>query len=105
MFCPNCKAEYREGIRECSDCQVPLVGKLAPELEQKIERVELVTVLATPDHGAIAVAKSILNDAGIKYFTKNEAFATFGYSSLAVTVEIQVADPDAEEAKKLLEGL
>jgi hypothetical protein len=28
MFCPNCKAEYREGFTECSDCQVPLVRDL-----------------------------------------------------------------------------
>jgi hypothetical protein len=29
MFCPNCKAEYREGFTECSDCQVPLVKDLS----------------------------------------------------------------------------
>jgi hypothetical protein len=29
MFCPKCKAEYREGFTECSDCQVPLVKDLS----------------------------------------------------------------------------
>ncbi|MGA8222245.1 MAG: hypothetical protein WB780_11375 [Candidatus Acidiferrales bacterium] len=29
MFCPVCKAEYREGFRECSDCGVGLVRQLA----------------------------------------------------------------------------
>jgi hypothetical protein len=29
MFCPLCKAEYREGFMECSDCQVPLVRDLS----------------------------------------------------------------------------
>lgn len=28
MFCPNCKAEYRQGFRECSDCHVGLVERL-----------------------------------------------------------------------------
>ena len=28
MFCPNCKAEYREGFKECSECRVPLVRNL-----------------------------------------------------------------------------
>lgn len=28
MFCPNCKVEYRQGFRECSDCHVPLVEHL-----------------------------------------------------------------------------
>jgi hypothetical protein len=34
MYCPLCKAEYREGFVRCSDCQVDLVSRLkqaAPE--------------------------------------------------------------------------
>jgi hypothetical protein len=29
MFCPNCKTEYRPGVRECSDCHIPLVDTLS----------------------------------------------------------------------------
>ena len=29
MFCPQCKAEYREGFTTCADCNVPLVVSLA----------------------------------------------------------------------------
>src|SRR5215469_2729451 len=25
MYCPLCKAEYRQGVSNCSDCQIPLV--------------------------------------------------------------------------------
>ncbi len=25
MFCPLCKAEFRQGFRQCSDCHVSLV--------------------------------------------------------------------------------
>jgi hypothetical protein len=28
MFCPNCKAEYREGFTRCSDCGTQLVARL-----------------------------------------------------------------------------
>jgi len=28
MFCPQCKAEYRAGFTQCSDCAVELVGQL-----------------------------------------------------------------------------
>jgi hypothetical protein len=28
MFCPNCKAEYREGFTKCSECDVALVSNL-----------------------------------------------------------------------------
>jgi hypothetical protein len=29
MFCPQCRAEYREGFSRCSDCGVDLVGALS----------------------------------------------------------------------------
>jgi hypothetical protein len=28
MFCPQCKAEYRQGFTVCADCEVPLVWEL-----------------------------------------------------------------------------
>lgn len=28
MFCPQCKAEYRQGFTVCADCEVPLVWQL-----------------------------------------------------------------------------
>jgi hypothetical protein len=28
MFCPNCKAEYRDGFTQCADCDVALVRRL-----------------------------------------------------------------------------
>ena len=33
MFCPKCKAEYREGFTVCADCGVPLVEALTTEPE------------------------------------------------------------------------
>ncbi len=30
MFCPNCRAEYRPGFTQCSDCQSDLVEELPP---------------------------------------------------------------------------
>ncbi len=31
MFCPDCKAEYRQGFTRCADCDVDLVYELAGE--------------------------------------------------------------------------
>jgi hypothetical protein len=31
MFCPQCKAEYRQGFTHCADCDVDLVWELPPE--------------------------------------------------------------------------
>lgn len=33
MFCPKCKAEYREGFTVCAECGVPLVEKLPEQPE------------------------------------------------------------------------
>ena len=30
MYCPNCEAEYTEGITTCKDCGIALVDRLSP---------------------------------------------------------------------------
>jgi hypothetical protein len=37
MFCPNCRAEYRPGFAQCSDCEVDLVEVLPPQDPQASE--------------------------------------------------------------------
>ena len=55
MFCPECRAEYREGYTVCSDCKVDLVAELEPEPET--EYVELVTLMSTGDKALAAVVE------------------------------------------------
>ena len=31
MYCPNCRADYRPGFHQCSDCNIPLVHELPLE--------------------------------------------------------------------------
>ena len=33
-FCPQCRGEYMDWVRECPDCKVPLVEKLEPKPER-----------------------------------------------------------------------
>ena len=58
---------------------------------------KLVTVFHTRKDAIIGVAKSILDDAGIEYEATNPS----GFGGM----EIIVHSEDAEEAKKLLEGI
>jgi hypothetical protein len=37
MFCPQCKAEYRQGFTRCSDCGVELVYALPMPVPRKVE--------------------------------------------------------------------
>jgi len=55
MFCPLCRAEFRPGFTECSDCHVPLVSTLAEataaslQLWKGSDEEELNRVLAALD--------------------------------------------------------
>jgi len=104
VFCPKCKAEYREGFTECYDCQVPLVPELPPEQER--EYIDFETVFATGNQAIIAVAKSILDYAGIQYLVLGEGLrVVYGINPAVWPYEIRVVKDDVEEARKLLEGL
>ena len=115
MFCPKCRDEFVAGIKECPDCAVPLVEVLLPEKNQDYETVyvELVTVMETGDPGLIMVAKSILEEADIKYYAKGEGVqhlfgaGTFGsgFNPLTGPVQIQVSREDFAEALELLKEL
>lgn len=105
MFCPKCRDEFIDGITNCTKCNVPLLkelpGKQAP---LKPVYTHLVTILTTSDVALIAVAKSILDEAGIKYFVKGEmlqgvlCIQSGGFKEVA----IQVPQIDADDARTLL---
>ena len=104
MFCPNCKAEYREGFTHCSDCDVDLV----PELSKKSTgmHIELdtddafVSLFSTYNLADIAVIKSILDDNGIEYFIQGENTAYIrGYMDPSI---LKVRKDQADIVKELL---
>ena len=74
---------------------------------------ELVTVLATGNQAIIAVAKSLLDNAGIEYFVKGEGLQNLfglgtlgtGFNPIVGPIEVQVNEPDAAEARKVLAGI
>jgi len=78
-----------------------------------LDESRLVTVLTTGNQAIIAVAKSLLDDANIKYFAKGEGLQNlFGFGTLGTgfnpivgPIEMQVEEHQAEEAKIILAGL
>jgi hypothetical protein len=110
MFCPECGAEFVEGVVTCYDCGVALVT--GPPAPRKDEWVELVTVLCTNNPAVIAVAKSLLEAADIQYVTKGEGLQDlFGlgrvgaYNPITGPVEIQVSADSEAEARTILAEL
>jgi hypothetical protein len=39
MFCPLCKAEYRQGFSTCSDCHIPLVSTQEEAAAVEVDRL------------------------------------------------------------------
>jgi hypothetical protein len=114
MYCPVCRADYREGFTKCSDCQVALVLSLPtdpPETPEPapppISDLDTVTVLTTTDPVALALAKGSLEDAGIPYYIAGEL--TGPGESISPLMNrwqrIAVSREDEEEARRLLEPL
>jgi hypothetical protein len=103
MFCPKCRAEYKEGITVCADCNVPLVYELPPEPEKKVEYVEYAEVLITYSMSDVVMIKSILDAHGIKYFFKGERFTQV--RPLVDPARLMVKKDEVEKAKELLKDL
>ena len=107
MYCPQCRVEYRDGFTECSDCHVPLLaGTCPPDPPDPFNpSLELVVVLETNDPVQLAMAKGLLEDAGIPLFVLGQIATLIqdvdGF--LHKWVRLQVPRDREAEARELLE--
>ena len=75
--------------------------------------LKLVTVMRAGDPASIAVAKSVLQSAGIDFVTKNEFVQDLfgcgrfpsGTNLVMGPIELQVREEDAQDALELLKGI
>lgn len=68
MFCPTCRSEFREGIRECPECNVPLREALPEESHE----MDYVRVFETTDTSLLPVIESVLRAADIPFTVQGE---------------------------------
>jgi Putative prokaryotic signal transducing protein len=109
MYCPECRAEYRPGFTECSDCRVSLVAGAPPLKAAALfdPTLEAVVVLETNDPIQSALAKGLLEDAEIPFFVLGQVARLVASVDpfLHKWVRIQVPQARAEEARELLGSL
>ena len=103
MFCPKCRAEYREGFTSCTDCHAPLVSKLEPLPDARPGYTEYEEVVSTFNPFDIAMIKSLLDAEDILYFFQGEQFSYV--RPLADPVRLMVAKEDVEAAREILKDL
>lgn len=107
MFCPLCKAEYREGFTRCADCDVDLAPSL-PSSAAGAPEEDLVLVWKGTDAAFFGQLVHSLDGAGItcharrrQLYTPEEYFAGPGIGS---EFELRVFEHDASAARRILEG-
>ena len=109
MYCPQCLVEYRDGFTECADCRIPLSPGTPPsEPAAPFDpTIGLVVVLETNDPIQLALAKGLLEDAGVPYFALGQiaTLVTDIDPFLHKTVRVQVPRDREAEARELLEQL
>jgi hypothetical protein len=108
--CPECNVGYMDAATRCSDCDVELT--LGPPIPEEHPDPKIKTIYATGDPALVALAKSLLEEAEIEYFTKGYEFQDIvgsgwlGWLDDAIgPVEFLVAVEDAPTARELLAHL
>jgi len=107
MFCPKCKAEYKEGITHCPECDVELVQEFSEE-----DFVNFVKVFESTEPNLTVIIKSVLEDAGIKYFVPGEnmqsilgAKFSFAFGADIGNAQFLVSKEDEKIALELLKEI
>jgi len=109
VFCPSCGDEYREGFMRCADCDIDLVES-PPAAPEEPGPLAMATVLETGDQTLIAVARSILDSAGIVSIARNERLQNLfgwgpigtGYNVAMGPIRLQVLAEDEADAREML---
>ena len=99
MYCPVCRAEYREGFFECTDCDVDLVEKLEP-LPETPGFVKLATIF---NEGDIAVIKLSLEKSGVEYYFQGEQ--SHRLAPVPLGARLMVREDFKKEAESILTEL
>ena len=99
MYCPKCRAEYREGFLECTDCDVNLVEKL-----ERIPRMPIFVKMATIfREGNIAVIKASFDKTEIEYYFQGEQ--SHRLAPVPLGARLMVREDFKKEAESILRDL
>ena len=111
MYCPVCKAKYRDNLRVCVDCGGALVCEpprgtalVAGQYKPQYEYANLRLVKGFCEDVEAAMIKSLLESEGIHAFERHYGAGGFlkHYTGKSNSVQILVPDSDFNKARELL---
>ena len=107
MYCPKCRTEYLEDVKECADCHIPLVDEL-PE-ETPLERIKWVALPVLPGEVYADMVEEVLSNLDIPHFTKSDwttsAFNISSSNLVGAKVTIFVPEENRDEAAQVLDDI
>ena len=110
QYCPKCRAEYRDDVDVCADCEVNLISELPPEIPEEYEDVEWVELHTFPGTLYAQMAVEMLNREGIPAYSQS----LFGGSGMIVSggadyiganAAVWVLKLDLDRAETLIEPM
>jgi hypothetical protein len=104
-FCPNCKYEYNEDVKECPDCGTPLVDKLP---EESFEDSDYVPLRSLPSRLYAEMLQEALKKEGIPSIIKGDDVGIMlgSYSTTSpVTITIWVRERDVEKCEEIADQM
>ncbi|HYP29465.1 MAG TPA: DUF2007 domain-containing protein [Blastocatellia bacterium] len=103
-FCPNCEAEYKEGITVCVDCNYELVPELTPEtvVHDKTD-AEPVPFQSFKTGAEAEMVYNLLQQNGIRAFVQGGDFAVIP-GSFSQEVILMVDERDLSRAVEVYEA-
>ena len=101
-FCPQCKAEYTQGISICADCQVELIPERP--LEDTVEYADWESVQRVHNEVVGNMIKGVLEGAGIDVVLRSHVIiAHGGISAKSYWGDILVHSDHLEKAKEIID--
>ncbi len=106
MFCPKCRSEYVDGMTECVDCKVLLVGELPPEEVVEYDYENFVTLRTYLNRAEAELDHSVLEANQIEAFiSSDDAGGSRPELSFLRGVKLLIHQKDVERAEKLFKDL
>ena len=103
-FCPNCEAEYKEGINVCPDCSLELVEELTPQNRiHDTSDGEPVPLQSFKTSAEAEMVRELLDQNGIRSFVEGGDFAVIP-SSFSQEVVVMVDERDLDRAVEIYQA-